>query len=78
MNEAALNEMTNSTKVNDRLTENPKDNTYIHCMSHPQSRIWIRYRARAIAGVKANFKASHKEDSSCRSAVQVVLKHRNI
>ena len=39
MNEAALNDMTNSTKVNDRLTENPEDNTNIHCMSPPQSRI---------------------------------------
>ena len=28
--------------------------------------IWIRYRARAIAGVKANIKQSHRDDSRCR------------
>ena len=66
MNEEALKDMTNSSKVSDRLTENPEDNTYIHCMSLPQSRIWFRYRARAIAGVKANFKASFKGDLRCR------------
>jgi len=39
MNEEALKDMTNSSKVSDRLTENTEDNTYIHCMSLPQSRI---------------------------------------
>ena len=43
MNEKALDEMKNSTKVSDRLTDNPQDNTYIHCLSLPQTRIWIRY-----------------------------------
>ena len=57
--------MRNSAKVSDRLTDNPQDNTYIHCMPLPQTRIWIRYRARAIAGVKANCKQSHR-DLSCR------------
>ena len=42
MNEKALDEMKNSTKVSDRLTDNPQDNTYIHCLSLPQTR--IRYR----------------------------------
>ena len=65
MNEKALEDMRNSNKVSDRLTDNPQDNTYIHCLSLPQTRIWIRYRARAIAGVKANFKQSHG-DLSCR------------
>ena len=65
MNEKALEDMRNSNKVSDRLTDNPQDNTYIHCLSLPQTRIWIRYRARAIAGVKANFKQSHR-DLSCR------------
>ena len=65
MNEQALDEMKNSTKVSDRLTDNPQDNTYIHCLSLPQTRIWIRYRARSIAGVKANNKQSHS-DLSCR------------
>ena len=35
-------------------------------MSLPQSRVWIGYRVRAIAGVKANFKASFRDDLSCR------------
>ena len=34
-------------------------------MPLPQSRIWLRYRARAIAKVKGNFKNSH-DDLSCR------------
>ena len=61
MNEKALEDMRNSNKVNDRLTDNPQDNIFIHCLSLPQTRIWIRYRARAIAGVKANFKQSHRD-----------------
>ena len=35
-------------------------------MSLPESRVWIRYRGRVIAGVKANFKNSHTNDLSCR------------
>ena len=30
------------------------------------SRVWIRYRGRAISGVKSNFKNSHKNDLECR------------
>ena len=47
--------------ASDSLTDNPQDNTYIHCLSLSHTRIWIRYRARAIAGVKANFKQSHSD-----------------
>jgi len=65
MNEKALEDMSNSNKVSDRLTDNLQDDTYIHCLSLPQTRIWIRYRDRAIAGVKANFKQSHS-DLTCR------------
>ena len=64
LNEKVVDEMKNSTKVSDMITDNPQDDTYIHCLSLPQTRIWIRYRARAIAGVKANFKQSHR-DLSC-------------
>ena len=35
-------------------------------MSLPMSRIWIRHRARAIAGVKMNNKRSYNGDLSCR------------
>ena len=50
--------------IQDRLSEDPEDNTYIHVMSLQESRVWIRYRGRVIAGVKANFKNS--SDLSCR------------
>ena len=58
-------EMENSRKVGDRLTDNPKDNTYLSEMSLLRSRIWIRHRARMIKGVKYNIKRSYK-DLSCR------------
>ena len=57
--------MEESRKVGDRLSDNPADNTYIHSMSLYNSRVWIRYRARAIKGVKLNCKNSHR-DLSCR------------
>ena len=55
MNTVAIEEMKKKTKVKDRLSKNPEDNTYIDVMSLPESRVWIRYRGRVIAGVKANF-----------------------
>ena len=58
-------------KVRDRLTENPEDNSYINTMSLPDTRIWIRYRGRAITGVKGNFKNSHTNDMSCRFCPRV-------
>ena len=42
MNKVALEEMKKKTKVKDRLSEDPEDNTYIHVMSLPESRVWIR------------------------------------
>ena len=66
MNKVALEEMRKKTKVKDRLSEDPEDNTYIHVMPLTESRVWIRYRGRVIAGVKANFKNSHTNDLSCR------------
>ena len=56
--------MEESKKVRDRLTFNPDDNSYIKCLSLPQTRVWFRYRARAIANVKGNFRHSHA-DMSC-------------
>ena len=47
-------DMENSKKVGDRLTDNPKDNTYLSEMSLLRSRIWIRHRVRMIKGVKYN------------------------
>ena len=59
-------EMKKSTKVKDRLTDNPEDNSYINTMSLPRVRVWLRFRARAIAGVKGNFKHSHTNNMGCR------------
>ena len=58
-------EMSNSRKVGDRLTDDPNDNRYLAFMPLTQSRIWIRYRARSIKGVKVNVKRSFT-DLSCR------------
>ena len=71
MNEEALEEMQKKKKVSDRLTENPEDNSYIHTLSLPETRIWIRYRGRAINGVKGNFKNSHTDDMKCRFCPRV-------
>ena len=60
MNKMAIEEMKKKPKVKDRLSEDPEANTYIHVMSLADTRVWIRYRGRVIAGVKANFKNSHK------------------
>ena len=50
----------------DRVTENEEDNKYLGKLTLPMSRIWIRYRARAIKGVKVNFKSSFREYLRCR------------
>ena len=47
-----------------KLTFNPEDNSYIKCLSLPLTRVWFRYRARAIPKVKGNHKQSHS-DLSC-------------
>ena len=54
-------EMQNSRKVGDRWTDNPMDNAYLKNMSLPNSRIWMRYRSRSIAGVKVNNKRSFRD-----------------
>ena len=45
-------EVQNSNKVGNRWSEDILDNTYMKCMSLPNSRVWMRYRARSIKGVK--------------------------
>ena len=54
-----------SIKVSDRLTDNPDDNNYLNSLPLHSSRLWFRYRARAIKGVKYNCKGSFS-DLSCR------------
>ena len=43
-----------SRKVGDRATDNPRDREYLTYMTLPDSRIWMRVRARSIKGVKVN------------------------
>ena len=58
-------EVQNSNKVGDRWSEDPLDITYLKFMSIPNSRVWMRYRARSIKGVKVNNKNSYN-DLPCR------------
>ena len=53
-------DMENSKKVGDRLTDNPKDNTYLSEMSLLRSRIWIRHRVRMIKEPKTTLKGHIK------------------
>jgi len=60
------NNMLSFKKVADRVSENSSDNNYLDRMGLTHSRVWIRYRARAIKGIKANHKRSWKNDLDCR------------
>ena len=66
MKEEFLQDMQASVKVSDRLSDDPESNSYINKMSLHRVRVWIRYRARAIAGVKGNFRHSHVNNMGCR------------
>ena len=58
--------MLNSKKVNDRLfIDDQANNFYLNTMSIAHCRLWFRYRARGIVGVKANTKSTYS-DLSCR------------
>merc|ERR1712173_426422 len=57
--------MENTKKVADRLTDDPSVNSYLDTMGLIHCRLWFRYRARCIAGVKANAKRSYV-DLACR------------
>ena len=70
MKKEFLSEMESSVKVSDRLSEDPEDNSYINNMSLPKARVWIRFRARAIAGVKGNFRHSYVNNMACRFCAQ--------
>ena len=48
-----------SRKVGDRAEDNPRDREYLKYMTLPDSRIWMRVRAKSIKGVKVNNKKSH-------------------
>ena len=46
---------------------------YLDRMGLTHSRIWIRYRARAVKGVKANRKRSWKKNLECRFCDNKIL-----
>ena len=54
-----------SQKVWDRVSNDPKDNTYLSYMTLPNSRVWMRVRARMTKVVKMKHKSSHLNDLSC-------------
>ena len=54
-----------SRKVGDRTEGDQHHNTYLSYMTLPNSRIWMRVRARSIKGVKVNNKRSFI-NLSCR------------
>ena len=54
-----------SKKVGDRANGEPEHNSYLSYMTLPNSRIWIRVRARSVKGVKVNNKRSFT-NLSCR------------
>ena len=53
------------TKVGDRISDDPKDNTYLTYMTLPNSRLRMRVRARMVKGVKMNHKNSHLKNLLC-------------
>ena len=71
-----ITNMLSFRKVADRVSDNPSDNTYIDRMGLAYSRIWIRYRARAIKGVKANCKRSWLNNLNCRFCEEDVLENQ--
>mgnify|MGYP001364769821 FL=1 len=54
-----------STKVGDRVSDDPRDNTYMTYMTLNSSRLWMRVRARMVKGIKMNHKSSHLDNLSC-------------
>ena len=52
--------------MGDRISENPRDRTYMTYMTLANSRVWMRMRARSIKGVKVNNKRSYANNLTCR------------
>ena len=57
--------MNGSTKVGDRVSDDPKDNSHMTYMTLNDSRLWMRVGARMMKGVKMNHKSSHRNNLSC-------------
>ena len=79
--EECLKRMESSKKVADRIELNPSERHYLQTLSLPNSRVYIRYRARSLANVKLNAKRSWKENLTCRccdSDVQESQEHLEV
>ena len=61
-----------SKKVQNRMSDDPEDHSYLNKMSLHTARVWIRVRAYAIKGVKMNQKRSFKDDLNCRFCNTIV------
>ena len=59
-------ELLKTRKVEDRRQEDCKKRDYLSYMNLREARVWIRYRSRMTAGVKANKSLMHRNDMKCR------------
>ena len=59
-------EVLKTRKVEDRWEEDCKKRVYLSYMNLREDRVWIRYRSRMTAGVKANKSSMHRNDMKCR------------
>ena len=62
----SLTDLLACKKVADRVSDNPVDNNYLKFLPLFSARVWFRYRARAIKGVKYNTKSSNLNNLNCR------------
>ena len=58
-------EMAESSKVGDRASDDPKENSYMTYMTLNDCRLWMRVKARMMKAMKMNHKSSHRGDLSC-------------
>ena len=70
-------EVQNSNKVGDRWSEDPLGNTYLTYMSLLNSRVWMRYRASYVKGIKVNNTNSYN-DLSFRYCEDDSQEYRNL
>ena len=66
-----------SVKVGDRWSEDPETHNYLTYIYLPNSRIWMRLRARSIKGVKVNNKRSftYLHCRYCKEGCQETQEH---
>ena len=59
-------ELLKTRKVEDRWQEDCKKRVYLSYRNLREARVWIRFRSRMIAGVKANKSSMHRSDMTCK------------